>query len=118
MFGRVWASFLCFRRFIRAAAGATALAVEQSHFRVLLARKDQQQWAKWRKQWRLTHRSTFKLTKLICLSMKCMKTFRKHILQEGAGPEAFEFLRKMENHCLTKMVDASTTQARISDFLN
>ena len=37
--------------------------------------------------------------------MKCMKTFRKHILQEGAGPEAFEFLRKMENHCLTKMLD-------------
>ena len=50
--------------------------------------------------------------------MKCMKTFRKHILQEGAGPEAFEFLRKMENHCLTKMLDASTTQAKISDFLN
>ena len=29
--------FFAFRRFIRAAAGATALAVEQSHFRVLLA---------------------------------------------------------------------------------
>ena len=49
--------------------------------------------------------------------MKCMNTC-KHILQEGAGPEAFEFLRKMENHCLTKMLDASTTQAKISDFLN
>ena len=34
MFGRDWASFF---RFIRAAASATALAVEQSHFRVLLA---------------------------------------------------------------------------------